>query len=78
MKHIRFVLESRAHLTNGTCENILMSYLLGRAGDCCFQIGRKWDLVDNYKLDHSKFETFDTKMKNVMDEDEVEKYKGSY
>lgn len=77
LKHIRLVLESRAHLDNGSCENILMSYLLGRAGDCCFQIGRKWDLVDKYRQDFMNIETFDAKMRMVLNEEDVIKYKGT-
>lgn len=76
LKHIRLVLESRAHLDNGTCENILMSYLLGRAGDCCFQIGRRWDQIDKYKKDFSLVESFDAKMKAVLTDEKIENYRG--
>lgn len=54
-----------------------MSYLLGRAGDCCFQIGRKWDLVDKYRKDFVNVETFDAKMRMVLNEEDVIKYKGT-
>lgn len=76
LRHIRLVLESRAHLNNNTCENILMSYLLGRAGDCCFQIGRRWDQVDKHRKDFSNVENFDTKMISVLSEEDVKNYKG--
>ena len=55
-----------------------MSYLLGRAGDCCFQIGHRWDQVDEHRADFSVVESFDAKMKAVMSEEETTNYKGEY
>lgn len=78
LKHIRLVLECRAHLTNGTCENILMSFLLGRAGDCCFQIARKWYLIEKFRAEFSSSETFDEKMTAVIKEEDVTNYKGTF
>ncbi len=76
LKHFKLVLESRAHLTNGSCENILLSYLLGRAGDCCFQIAKNWDIVEKLRADFVKVENCDAKMVAAMNEEEVQQYAG--
>lgn len=53
-----------------------MSYLLGRAGDCCFQIAQKWDMIENYRAEFSSSEIFDEKMAAVLKEEDVTNYKG--
>lgn len=59
LHYIERVLRVLAALASYSYSVGLRSYLLGRAGDCCFMIVQNWTLVDIHRKDYAHSTTLD-------------------
>jgi hypothetical protein len=59
LHYIERVLRVLAALASYSSSVGLQSYLLGRAGDCCFMIVQNWTQVDIYRKDYAHSTTLD-------------------
>jgi hypothetical protein len=69
LRYIVHVLRVLAALTNSSSSVGLQSYLLGRAGDCCFMIVQNWTEVDTHCKDYAHSTTLDCDIMMEVEKD---------
>lgn len=69
LHYIVHVLRVLAALASSSSSVGLQSYLLGRAGDCCFMIVQNWTQVDTHREDYAHFTTLDCDIMMEVEKD---------
>lgn len=71
LHYIVHVLRVLAALASSSSSVGLQSYLLGRAGDCCFMIVQNWTQVDTHRQDYAHSTTLDCDIMMEVEKDVV-------
>nr|XP_018900109.1 PREDICTED: erythroid differentiation-related factor 1 [Bemisia tabaci]XP_018900110.1 PREDICTED: erythroid differentiation-related factor 1 [Bemisia tabaci]XP_018900111.1 PREDICTED: erythroid differentiation-related factor 1 [Bemisia tabaci] len=76
LKHYKFVMYIRALAASSDQSKELISYLLGRCGDCYFQIARDWMSIEKTREDLKSSSMIDERIWNQIKKDsQIYKYK---
>ncbi|KDR07710.1 Erythroid differentiation-related factor 1 [Zootermopsis nevadensis] len=67
--HVLHVLPVLSALASSSSSSGLRSYLLGRAGDCCFMIVQGWAQVDTHREDYAQCTSLDRDIVVEIDKD---------